>query len=235
MNVGEIVDVLQDSYIAFQPIFNIRSQKIFAIEAFLRRKGMDAAPLDVFQVAINSGTIGALDARIHLMAVDAMPSNIECRLFLNCHPYSLDDLFQHSKLDAGIRSNIVLEITEVERISEQQLKDFCDQAKEQGYSIALDDFGSGYNNVSILDAVRPHFIKIDQSIIHKCDRPIIKKYMQIIKEWAGENQAEIIAEGIETKVHLQHVLQSGINYAQGYLLGEPDPVVQTKYHPRIAL
>lgn len=213
------MNFLENGHIVFQPIWNIKNNSILGYEALLRCPG---SPEALLQHAVDHHYISSLDAAIHKLAIDSFLCRTDQYLFLNCHPFSLQDLFTY---DDGIyeltQGKIVLEITEIERISSAELQSFCKEARKRGCLIALDDFGAGYNNVAILNDVRPDFIKLDKSIMQQLDSSIIRKYVKLVKEWSDENHSFIIGEGIENKMQLIHCHKNGIMYAQGYLLGRP--------------
>lgn len=199
-----------DGEIYLQPIWDLKLNEILGHEAFFRSVG----PSIWDQVNENSAV--KIDSFVHQMILNTIPDN-NLLLFLNLHPYSLSkifDIYEYNK-------NIVLEITEVERLSLLELEKFSLEAKRRGIKIALDDFGAGYNNVTILDIVRPAFVKLDKSIVQDNDTAVVQKYIQLIVDWASDNNSSIIAEGIESKKHLDNVLRNNIRYGQGFLLGVP--------------
>ena len=120
-----------------------------------------------------------------------------------------------------IQSQIVVEVTEEENMSEEAL---VRKRETEGFSgmFALDDYGSGYNTEINLLNLNPKYIKIDLTIVRDIDKDFDKQQLvSNIVEYAHQREAYIIAEGIETKEELLKVLELGVDYLQGYYLSYP--------------
>ena len=94
--------------------------------------------------------------------------------------------------------------------------------QKMGIKTSLDDFGTGYSSLEYLKKLPLDQIKIDQSFVRnmlndKRDVAIIKSIILI-----GEAlELEVIAEGIETKEHLDLLKELGCNHFQGYYFARP--------------
>lgn len=120
-----------------------------------------------------------------------------------------------------IQSQIVVEVTEEENMSEEAL---IRKRETKGFSgmFALDDYGSGYNTEINLLNLSPKYIKIDLTIVRNIDKDFDKQQLvSNIVEYAHQREGYIIAEGIETKEELLKVLELGVDYLQGYYLSYP--------------
>ncbi len=128
---------------------------------------------------------------------------------------------------------IEIEVTEtLGSISESSIKEVTEQIARDGFSIALDDFGARYSNLSIMAGMDLHTLKLDKSIIHeivanKKSLLITKRVIELCKDLG----IEIIAEGIETEEQLSVLKELGCKYAQGYLFNKPIPAgdFETEY------
>jgi EAL domain-containing protein (putative c-di-GMP-specific phosphodiesterase class I) len=94
-----------------------------------------------------------------------------------------------------------------------------------GCAIALDDFGSGLSSFSYLKHFSIDFVKIDGSFIKSlassaADRRIVRS----IHALAHEFGARTIAEYVEDATILAQIRNIGIDYAQGFGIGEPRPL-----------
>ncbi|WP_141265686.1 EAL domain-containing protein, partial [Moorella sp. E308F] len=72
--------------------------------------------------------------------------------------------------------------------------------------------------------LRPDFVKIDRSLVRGCDchvssRLLLAQALEVCR-YLG---AEVIAEGIEKPGEMEVLLDLGVEYGQGYLLGKPQP------------
>ena len=94
--------------------------------------------------------------------------------------------------------------------------------RSSGFEIAIDDFGSGFSNLSYLQRVPADVLKIDQSFI----RPLAPggdfMVRQILAMAAGLN-LRVCAEGIETAEVYGMLKAMGCGEGQGYFIGRPMP------------
>jgi len=118
---------------------------------------------------------------------------------------------------------ICFEILESENIEGvPEVPEFIRLVKDYGCSIALDDFGTGYSNFNYIMSLDVDFIKIDASIIRNLDRD--KNAMAIaetIVGFAKRTGTRTVAEYVHSKEIYEMVKALGIDYSQGYYLGEP--------------
>ena len=97
--------------------------------------------------------------------------------------------------------------------------------KARGISFSMDDFGTGYSSLQYLKRLPLDQLKIDQSFVHDIatddsDKTIVRT---IIAMAQGLN-LNVIAEGVETAVQRQLLIDRGCTTFQGYLLGRPIPI-----------
>lgn len=205
--------LLRDYSIAVQPIIDFSNQEIFGYEAFIRGP---KTPEELFRSSVHTAE---LDETIHSMALLRCESLIahHQKLFLNCHPHSLDKISLSPEFD----QKVVLEITEAGKVDYSQLKSRFSSWKQRGIQIALDDLGKGYNNVYILNEMTPDYIKVDKSFVAKIDQEQTKAFLFILAKWCKEKGIILIAEGIETKDQYEHCIRLGIPMGQGFYLGVP--------------
>lgn len=118
-----------------------------------------------------------------------------------------------------------LEITESALMNDvQQAVKQLHEIKEMGIHISIDDFGTGYSSLSYLKNFPVDALKIDQAFVR--DIEIDGKNIKIIRAIIGLAKAmelDIIAEGIETKQHLNTLVNEGCNIMQGYHFYRPMP------------
>ncbi|MEJ2200683.1 MAG: EAL domain-containing protein, partial [Desulfuromonadaceae bacterium] len=94
--------------------------------------------------------------------------------------------------------------------------------------IAVDDFGTGYSNLSRLQAMPIDCLKIDRLFVrniegHKRNQAILSSMIAM----AQGLELNVIAEGVETQVQREFLIQKGCYEAQGYLLSLPLDLEQT--------
>jgi len=94
--------------------------------------------------------------------------------------------------------------------------------KSHGVGFSLDDFGTGYSSLSYIKRLPLDQLKIDQSFVrdidqHSRDVSIIRTIVAL----ADSMQLQVIAEGVETVVQRDFLLQQRCKAFQGYLFGKP--------------
>jgi len=95
--------------------------------------------------------------------------------------------------------------------------------RQDGFKIALDDFGSGYSSLGYLASMPVDIIKFDISMVRHLDaggrQGLIVENLAAMVIKAGYH---LVAEGIETEKTLQKIVRSGFSRGQGYLFGRPE-------------
>jgi PAS domain S-box-containing protein/diguanylate cyclase (GGDEF)-like protein len=142
----------------------------------------------------------------------------------------LDEQLMHY----DIAKKVVLEIVESEGIEMyNEVSDFIDRMKSHGCKIAIDDFGTGYSNFEYLMKLNVDIIKIDGSMIKNiCEDKNSQLVVKLILDFAKEMNIMTVAEYVHNQQVLDKVVQMGVDFSQGYHLGEPialeDLIVPTK-------
>jgi predicted signal transduction protein with EAL and GGDEF domain len=99
------------------------------------------------------------------------------------------------------------------------------QIKDLGVSIAIDDFGTGYSSLETLRAFPFDKIKLDRSFMNEVESsPQAKAIIRAILALGQSLEVPVLAEGVETQVQLEILLNEGCDEAQGYFLGRPKPI-----------
>lgn len=151
-------------------------------------------------------------------------------LFVNVNPEVLNDpdhkggetLALLKELDIS-PSAIVFELTERGAVGDYiGFERVLSYYREQGFRIAVDDAGSGYNSLKTLVYLKPEFIKLDQSLIRGIAANREQQLLLgLIVDYARASGTRMIAEGIETRSELDYLRNSGVPLGQGYFLGVP--------------
>ena len=91
--------------------------------------------------------------------------------------------------------------------------------KEEGITLVLDDYGTGYSNAYRLSNLTPHYIKIDRVLTQKALSSNYERSILIyIIEMAHSLKLNVCIEGVETEEELQEIKKLNPDYIQGYLL-----------------
>ena len=231
----------------YQPIVDIESRRVFALEALLRWRhpAHGFVPPDRFvAVAEETGLIVpigefVLERTIEDMARWRAAGHTVTPVAVNISAVQL----QRSDLAAtisrltrkhGINPNMLqLELTESavferrEGRNGESSQDAIVRLRELGARIAIDDFGTGYSSLSYLKRWRVDYLKIDRSFVRDLvtdmsDLAIVEAIIAMAKHL----NIEVVGEGIEGWQQLEKLRQLGCSYAQGFLLARPAPFEQ---------
>lgn len=218
-----------------QPIVHVDDHsKVLGYEFLIRGVREDGAEIPapvLFETAEAAGMLYALDmAAGESAARTAREHHIQESVFINVLPFTIDseaglDAWLSNVLEgSGIAEDcLVFEIVESQQITDMgSVRTLMRRLKDRGIRIALDDFGSGFNNLSGLTEIQPDFIKLDKSLTQdlKGDG---RKWTLVanIVDSAKQSDIQVIAEGVED-IGTARLLQSaGVDFLQGYLIGKP--------------
>ncbi len=227
----------------FQPIVNARTGEIYAYEALMRSdKDLRLSPMTILTHA------EALD-RMHDVEKCTMFNTLRFALenrqllsgkllFINSIPACTlpdPDFEQLHQLYGSVMKNVVVEFTEQTEASSEQLRTLLERSQRCGFQIAIDDYGTGYSNISNLLNFMPNVVKIDRSLImniHKDKRK--KHFTRNIIDYAHDNNFMALAEGVELAEELQTVIAMGVDLIQGYYTAKPSADIVPAINPDIA-
>ena len=231
----EFKEILHNKNITmlFQPIVSLTNGQIFGWEALARgpEKGYFFSPAVLFNFAEEVHMLYPLEKICREKALDTigklLPSQ---KLFLNVHPLTVSDpdfikgeTFLYLEALTLSANNIAFEITEQTDI--KNIPDFnrtLQHYRQQGYSIAIDDVGSGFSGLNTIASLRPDYLKMDMHLVRNINHDSIKKtLMETFVIFAEKIGCKIIAEGIETENELDTLISLGVHYGQGFFLAKP--------------
>lgn len=228
----------RDFFVAFQPVVDLITRKIFAYEALVRPKSKAFnGPPSMFDAAVAEGCTGELGRAIRERAVDDCTTH---PLFLNVHPNELDEKWLVQLDDPISRhpADVYLEITEGVPLTHFRLcQGILRELRGRGVYLVVDDLGAGYSNLKYIADLHPAFVKLDRELIMGLTtNSRLHKLVSGIVVLCSALGAKVVAEGIETEDELHAVCDAGAQYGQGYLLARPafppPPVTWPKNWPK---
>lgn len=143
--------------------------------------------------------------------------------------FDIDNLAQQIELLADCHevphALLHLEITESAYTDNpKQIKDVVEQLRSKGFGIELDDFGSGYSSLNMLDDLTFDVLKLDMSLVRKIESVEEKhNVLSFVLRMADMLSLKTVAEGVETEMQVEHLRNLGCTYAQGYFYAKPMP------------
>ena len=232
---------LENNYIKvyYQPVVNAQTGKITGLEALARWDDPDfgfLSPADFINTLEEYHQIHRLDMFVvDTVCKDMIKVKEEGHRIL---PVSLN----FSRLDFDIldlpdevnecisKYNIPKEYFHIE-ITESTLSDddeklmsAMNRFRKYGYSLWLDDFGSGYSALNVLKEYQFDMMKIDMKFLQNfSENPKAKTVLKNIINLAKDLGMQTLTEGVETEEAYQFLKENGCDKIQGYLFGKPMP------------
>ena len=212
-------------YSVYQPMYALDDKSIAGFECLSRfdaepKQGPDFWFAEAASVGLGSELeLGAI--RRALPALDKLPQAMH--LSFNVSPQLLLDGRLERELDARLGKRVMIEITEHETVKEyERLVSALEPLRRLGVRVAIDDAGAGYSTFRHIVRLVPDVIKLDLRLTRDIDHdPARRALACALIRYAREADAEIIAEGVETRAELDTLLGLGIGKAQGYYFGKP--------------
>jgi len=217
----------------FQPIFDLRKGAVLGYEALTRGPAGSVyqMPLRLFEMAERADLVFELDRKCRRRAlVSAATLPRTAKLFVNVYPSAMyDPEFQGAALVRLVQAQglspdrVVLEITEKSAIENYEVfAEALGELTRHGFSIAVDDVGAGYSGLEKIAHLNPRYLKFDRELIREIDSSYIRREMtRALASFAQSIGSAIIAEGIERPEERDTLIDLGVEFGQGFLLGRP--------------
>lgn len=221
----------------FQPIIDLFSGEVFAYEVFSRAPAPYDNPRLMFCKACEFGLSLDLDYACRAQALQAIAK------FQATQPHKKFFLLVDPRLFAGQefrkgftlskikelqidQKRVVIEVSEASPdLDHEQFERMVKHYVDQGFSIALDNFGAGHKGLVTLVAAAPNYVKLDYALISEINKKAYKQHLvRSIRGFASNVESILIASGVESVEELETLMRLGVRFAQGYLLGRPMPV-----------
>ena len=118
-------------------------------------------------------------------------------------------------------SMLEIEITEGAYSSRtEEITGFAEDLMRQGFTVLMDDFGSGYSSLNLLKDISIDVLKLDMRFLdnhRRKSRDIVTSVVSMAK-WLN---LKVVAEGVENRQQVEFLLDIGCNYAQGFYYYKP--------------
>ncbi len=222
-----------------QPILDLETGIVTQFEVLMRMlddHGDMIPPSAFLSTAERLGMVQEIDAIVVARAIRAVaaagPALADTRVEINLSGASMGDpqmlrIIETELQETGLDpARVIFEITETAAIANiAKARDFSDELAKLGCRFALDDFGAGFGSFYYLKHVRFDILKIDgefvrDACITRTDRLVIQSVVAIARGLGKQTVAEHV--GDQPTVDLLRDL--GVDYGQGFFLGEPQPL-----------
>ncbi|SNQ50890.1 Diguanylate phosphodiesterase with GAF sensor(S) [Frankia canadensis] len=210
--------------VVFQPVVELSSGRVVCVEGLARFTADGQEPQNMFAAAAGVGLRRELElaaVRNSLRALSDVPRGV--LLSVNASPDTVVRGLLDLVLATGTPERVAVEITEHEHIGDDHdLLLATEMLRGHGTHIAVDDVGSCYSGLEQLLHLRPDVIKMDGYITRGIEAdPARRAVAAGLARVAEEIGGWVVAEGIETRAEFDAVIEAGIPYGQGFLLGRP--------------
>lgn len=219
-------------HLQFQPIYAVGDKAISYYEVLSRLKQDDGClSPGVFmpivhranmQLDFDLAVIAKVNQCLHeakLPANTGLAINLSAEFFVHKNVVAhLRPLKQHLK-----QHKIILELTETSLIQRlDTVRSVIKTLRNQGFLIALDDFGSGYSSISYLTNLPVDIVKFDITIAKAtCEHPYTEKMIHNLILQLNDLGYASVVEGIEDEAMFDYFHKMNVTHLQGYHIGRP--------------
>ncbi len=237
--MNRIIDEQRIRY-AFQTIISAHDGSVYGYEALMRpQSDILRSPMEFIRIARTSAKLSDIERITWTLAFRDFRKQIEkgnikenAKIFINSISnctLNPEDIHIIETENKNLLDRVVLEILESDCANIEYTNNKRKRMAKWNAMVALDDFGSGYNNEHALITFEPNLIKIDRAIINGCDSDLSRKNIILnLVRISKANNILVLAEGVETSGELKTVIECGVDLLQGYYFAhpvfEPEPI-----------
>ncbi|MBR6401883.1 MAG: EAL domain-containing protein [Eubacterium sp.] len=225
-----VADIIDNNLLKyhFQPIVSAVDGSIYSYEALMRsgtRKMI--SPLAILKYASMQDRFPDIESATFNNVLDIIEKKKNeigtAKIFINSIPgVRVDDYEEITRKLAANADKIVVEMTEEAELADEDLDRLKEFFKSLDIEIAVDDYGTGYSNISNLLRYMPNYVKIDRSLLSEIQNKHQKQhFVREIVEFCHGNDIKALAEGVETTEELRTVILLGVDLIQGFYTGKP--------------
>lgn len=242
--------VANDEFVLYyQPQVDLRTGVIFGVEALIRwhHPTRGVIPPDAFlNDAINLGLLPMITERVIVDACqrgsDRLAQDGPLVVSANITAGDLADERLPGVISRALRAadlephRLCLEVTENGVLAEvPSVAATIEAIRRLGVAMSIDDFGTGYSSLRRITVLPVAALKIDRSFISGLGTsPNDTAMVSSIISMSHNFGLDVVAEGIETTRQLEHLIEMGCEFGQGFLFGRPMPPEAELPHDHVA-
>ena len=218
-----------DISFAFQPIVDMRNERIESYEALVR--GSQGEPAATILESIDESSQYRFDQTCRVTAITlAARLGMTTKLNLNFLPNAVyrPEVCIRTTLAAARKvkfpiDRIVFEVVESENVADpNHMKNILAEYQRLGFTTAIDDFGAGYAGLGFLADFQPDIIKLDMKLVRDVDRDATRQaIVGAVIHLCQQLGIKTVAEGVETFAEYEWLSEAGADLFQGYLFAKP--------------
>lgn len=216
---------------AFQPIINMVTGKVFAHEALVRGEEGQGAGFVLEKVRPENRY--AFDQQCRVKAIQLASRLFDRRddtkLSINFMPNAVYEpracirVTLSTAMQTGFPADrIIFEFTETEALDTNHILNILRTYRDLGFKTAIDDFGAGHSGLGLLAHFQPDIVKLDMDLIRGIDQdPVRRAIVRHTLSMLTDLSITPICEGVETQDELSALRDMGVELIQGYVLARP--------------
>lgn len=223
-----------EKHLVYQPKVDLNTLEIVGLEALIRFTDPESLTILNTEKVINE--IESVDEMTELSkyvlssVISDMKKlerlNCEINISINisskeiCNTSLFNWLIELSQRYKKYVNMIEIEITEKYEVKNAELmRERISLLRDLGFKVSLDDLGSGFNQIDIIQQYEVDLIKVDKSMVRNFkDR---NEELRYISNIAKRRNIKLLVEGIESAIDIQRFLNLGFEFGQGYYFYKP--------------
>ncbi|QGK69750.1 EAL domain-containing protein [Allosaccharopolyspora coralli] len=223
--IDSVLALVDGVRFAFQPLINVKTGAIVAVEALARPTGTGIQ--DLFREAARRRRLAELDVQLAVSAVrTAAEHETLLPLHLNLfggtavHDLHRIDELREALAAAGRREHeVTLEVAPpFARLDPKHLAANVAQLRDQGFHVALDGVGDGDVPLTFLPDLQPSMVKLDRSVVQALpDDTGRAAIVESVRHLCDATDSSLVAEGVESERQLSALRRNGVRLVQGNL------------------
>ncbi|MFI0464679.1 GGDEF domain-containing protein [Saccharopolyspora sp. 5N102] len=225
-NIDSVLALVDEVRFAFQPLINIKTGAIVAIEALARPAG--AHVQDLFREAARQRRLTELDVELATAALTSAAEHesllpLHLNIFGGTVTHDLPrlDLLREKLREIGRREQeVTLEIgPPFARLDSAELLSGVEKLRADGFQVALDGVGEGDVPLTLIADIGPAVVKLDRGVVAGLpDSPARVAVVEAVRHLCESTESQLVAEGVENERQLTALRRNGIRLVQGNLL-----------------
>jgi EAL domain-containing protein (putative c-di-GMP-specific phosphodiesterase class I) len=216
---------------AFQPIVDVRLNRIFGYEALVR--GASGEPAGSVLKAVEDANRYMFDQECRVKAIELaaalFPQDEDIKLSINFMPNAVYEPRACIRLTLATAERvgfpldrIVFEFTENEKLDTLHVANILRTYRTIGFKTAIDDFGAGHAGLGLLTKLQPDIVKLDMELVRDIDTDRVKQtVVRHTLRMLDDLGITPLCEGIETRGEALVLRDLGVDLLQGYHFAKP--------------
>lgn len=221
-----------------QPKCNMMTGKIVGAEALVRWRKSDGTmvpPNEFIPVLEQNGFVtnldkyiweevchflrGLIDRGIRPVPISINVSRID--IYSMNVPEFIGELLRTYRIDPKLLEVEITEGAYTEKL--ETINSMVEAIQQRGMNVLMDDFGSGYSSLNMLNDVNVDVLKLDMKFLDISEKAMGKGIgiLEAVVNMARMMGMKVIVEGVETKDQVDFLVGMGCEYAQGYFFFKP--------------